>query len=153
MMMKTLTPTSTWVVAADASVCRIFDFYRQPEHFFLIKEISHPENKLKSKDLTAGRPGNRLSSKTGRSSAYEHTGGQKGVNIDNFSREIAKTLEEGRVSGAYHKLIIVLAPKMNGLVSQHMNKQIKNHVSYKIAKDLTHLEQYELFNYLCRYIG
>lgn len=152
-MMKTLTPTSTWVVAADASVCRIFDFYRQPEHFFLIKEISHPENKLKSKDLTADKSGNRLSGKAGRSSAYEHSASQKGVNIDNFSREIAHTLDEGRVSGAYHKLIVVLAPKMNGLVSHHMNKQVKNRVSYNIAKDLTHLEEYELFNYLCKYIG
>lgn len=152
-MMRTLTPTSTWVVAADAYVCRIYDFYRQPEHFFLVKEIIHPENKLKSKDLTADKSGSRPSGKAGRSSAYEHTSGPKGVGIDNFSREIAQALEKGRVSGAYRQLIIALAPKMNGLVNQHMNKQVKGLVSHNISKDLTHMEYYQLFNYLCKYIG
>lgn len=152
-MMRTLTPTSTWVVAADAYVCRIYDFYRQPEHFFLVKEITHPENKLKSKDLTADRSGSRPSGKAGRSSAYEQISNPKGVHIDNFSREIAKALDDGRISGAYRELIIALAPKMNGMVGHHMNKRVKDLVSHNISKDLTHMEYYELFDYLCKYIG
>lgn len=135
-----------WVVSSDTNTCRIYQ-YNKPFQLTLIKELKHPENKLKTSDLISDRPGHYQTSGPTRG-VYTQSTDPKDVMIDNFSREIAKELDHGRNDHAYKNLIIIASPHMNGLLFQHFNKHVKESVINRIHKDLLHLSEQELLDFL-----
>ena len=48
----------TWVVVADSSNCRIYEFSKSPRHLHLVKEILHPDILLKDSDYMSDKQGN-----------------------------------------------------------------------------------------------
>lgn len=138
---------STWVVLADTNSCRIYDYRRRPEHLLLVKEITHPENKLRDVDLISDKPGRYVAGDLAHG-AYSQASDPKEIHIDNFSREIAKALDHGRATNAYRELIVISAPHMNGLLFQHVNKHVKDLVAHVIEKDVVYLKDRELLDFL-----
>ncbi len=137
-----------WVISANSVACRIFHYEKTPPKLTLLKEIDHPENRLKKEDfLTSDKPGHYKSSASNRG-AYSPKTDPKEVEIDNFARQIAKELNLGRNKNAYDKLIIVTDPRMNGLIFQHLDKHIKPFVSNNIHKDLQNFSEHEILNFL-----
>lgn len=145
--MMVINTRSIWVVLADTNTCRIYNYRRRPEHLSLVKEILHPENKLKDKDLTSDKPGHYVAGDLGHG-AYSQPSDPKEIRIDNFSREIAKALDHGRATNAYDELIVITAPHMNGLLFQHANKHVKDLVAHVIEKDVVYLKDKELLDFL-----
>lgn len=135
-----------WVIMSDATTCKIYEF-NQPDHLSLIKEIYHPENKLRDIELTADKPGHYKTS-GGARGAYTQSSDPKAIKVDEFSREIAKELDHGRNNHAYKKLIIISPPHTSGLLFQHLNKHVKDLVINNIHKDLLHLSDHELLSFL-----
>ncbi len=137
----------TWVVTTDSNTCRIYHYQKKPAEIKLIKEIKHPENKLKNVDLVSDGPGHYEASTSGRGTYSPHMD-EKQVLIDNFSREIAKELDHGRNSQKYDNLIIIASPHMSGLLNQHLNKNVKDLISHNIHKDTLHLSDHELLEFI-----
>ena len=137
-----------WVVTANTNMCRIYQFDRRSEEIALLKEINHPENKLKKGDyLTSDRPGHYQTDSSARG-AYSPHSDPKEVVIDVFSREIAIELNKGRNSHAYKNLIIITPPHMNGLLSKHLDTHVKYLIESEIQKDVMSLSQHELLIFL-----
>src|SRR3990167_4432809 len=137
-----------WVVMANTNFCRIYSYDKNHATLSLINEINHPEFRLKTSDtLTTERPWHYHAGESARV-AYSPHMDAKEVVIDNFAREIAVKLDEGRKNNAYEKLIIITPPQMNGLLSQHLNKHIKQMVINTIQKDVPHLNEPELIEFL-----
>lgn len=135
------------VVNTNSNTCRIYYYDKNPAQLTLLKEISHPENKLKISDITTDRPGHYIAGQSARG-AYSPPMDAKEVEIDNFSREIARELNKNRNKNDFDELIVIAAPHMNGLLFQHINKEVKNLVINKIEKDLLHLSDHELLDFL-----
>ncbi len=146
----TLNQSSTWVVTTDTNTCRIYHYKKKPRELTLLKEIQHPENKLRDIDLTSGKPGHYKSSGSAHG-AYSQPSDPKEIKITDFSREIAKELDHGRNMHAYEKLIVIAPPHMNGLLFQHINKHVKNLITHCIEKDLLHLDDHKLLDFLHEY--
>lgn len=137
-----------WVVAANSIACRIYNYNKNPGKLTLVKEIFHPENRLKKEEfLTSDKPGHYKSSSSNRG-AYSPRTDPKEVEVDNFARQIAKEIDSGRTSGAYEKLIVMTTPHMDGLIFRHVDKHVKNMVSNNIQKDPQNFSEHELLNYL-----
>lgn len=137
-----------WVVAANAVACRIFQYNKHPEKLTMIKEIDHPENRLKKEEfLTSDKPGHYKSSTT-HHGAYSPRTDPKDVEIDSFARQIAKELDHGRKTDAFKKLIIITTPHMDGLISQHLNKHVKEAIRNNIQKDPQHINENEILKLL-----
>jgi protein required for attachment to host cells len=137
-----------WVIAANAVTCRIFEYNKHPEKLTILKEIEHPENRLKKEDyLTSDKPGHYKSSASNRG-AYSPRTDPKEVEIDNFARQIAKELDHGRKTEAYKELIIITTPHMDGLICQHIDKHVKNTIRNNIQKDPQHVRDHELLSFL-----
>lgn len=137
-----------WVVNANSNICRIYDYQKSPAKLTLIKEINHPENKLKKSEfLTADKPGHYQTSNAGHGTYSQQTDPKEHA-IENFSREIAKELDHGRTSNIYNKLIIISPPHMEGLLKKHFDKHVKNLITHNIQKDLLHLPDHELLQYV-----
>lgn len=135
------------VINTNTNTCRIYHYLKHPAQLSLIKEINHPENKLKNSDLTSDRQGHYKAGKSARG-AYSPHREEKDIEIDNFSREIAKELNQERVKNEYDELIVIALPHMNGLLFQHINKHVKDLVINTIEKDLVHLSEKDLLNFL-----
>lgn len=138
----------TWVINTNTNSCQIYYYQKNPPTLTLLKELSHPENKLKaSESLTSDKPG-RYQTDSAAHGTYTPHSDPKSVQIDNFSREIANELNLGRNTRAYEKLIIITPPHMNGLLFQHLNKHVKELVVNTIQKDLHHLSSHDLLMFL-----
>lgn len=135
------------VVNANSNDCRIYHYDKNPCRLILLKELSHPDSKLKNGELTADREGRYKSNQSGRG-AYSPRTEAKEVEIINFSREIAEDLNQRRNSNGFAKLILIAAPHMYGLISQHLNKHVTPLITKHIEKDLMYMKEHELLDYL-----
>ncbi len=125
---------------------------KKPSKLILIKELSHPENKLKKSDyFTTDKPGH-FSTNGSAHGSYSQRSDPKEVGVDNFAREIAKELDHGRMNRAYEKLILITPPHVNGLLNQHMNDNVRSLISHNIHKELLHLTDLELMEFLREHV-
>ena len=137
-----------WVVNTNSNTCHIYNYQKSPEQLSLLKEINHPENKLKTGDyFTSDKPGHYQTSSTTHGAFAPHTDPKEAA-IDAFSREIAKELNHGRKINSYNKLILISAPHMNGLVHHHLDKHVKDILTHNIEKDFLNLTDQELIVFL-----
>ncbi|KTD06575.1 hypothetical protein Lgra_3352 [Legionella gratiana] len=141
----------TWIITADTTTCRIYESKAKPEDFTLVKEIIHPQSKLKDIDLTSGKAGRYNTSSTTQGT-YTPQSDPKEVEIDNFARTIADELDNGRKSHAYEKLIVVAPPHMNGLLFHHTNKHVNNLVIHNLKNDVMHFSEQELSDFLHKHM-
>jgi protein required for attachment to host cells len=138
----------TWVITANSSTCHIYNYDKSSSQLTLLKEILHPESRVKKSDeLTSDKPGHFKTNGSAHGSYCQRTD-PKEVEFENFSREIAKELDQGRNSNLYKQLIIITPPHMNGLLNQHMNKHVKDLIVNNIQKDAHHLKDHELLQFL-----
>lgn len=135
-----------WVVNCNTSICRIYA-YNKSNQITLLKEINHPENKLKNIDLVSDRPGHYQAGTMARG-AYSPDTDPKQVKIIDFLKEVAKELDHGRNTNAYDNLIIIAAPQTSGLLTQQLNKHVNNLISNHIHKDMIHLNERELLQFV-----
>jgi len=138
-----------WIVAANSNMCRIYHFDKHPKKITLLKEISHPENRLKTSDITSDKPGKYKNDGSAGGAYSSHTD-PKAVEIDNFSREIAQALNHGRNSNAYKNIILVTPSHMDGLISKHLDKHVKELVTDKIQKDIMQLSEHDLLDFVIK---
>ena len=136
------------VVTANSNDCRIYHYDRHPAKLPLLSEISHPENKLNTGDLTADRAGHYQAGATSGRGAYSPRMDAKEIEVENFSREIANVLNKERNGNEYKKLILIAPSHMSGLLNQHLDKHVKELIVNQIQKDLQHLKAHELLEYL-----
>ena len=136
------------VLNTNTNFCKIYHYQKNhPAKLSLLKTIDHPENKLKNSEIGTDRPGHYHSSNTARGAFTPHAN-PKEVEIDNFSREIMNVLNKEREKQSYQELIIIAPPHMDGMLFQHINKNVKNLVINNIKKDIVHLTDAELLHYL-----
>ena len=133
----------TWLVVFDSTICRIYDYSKND--LALVKQIEHAENKLKDIDITSDKPGRYQSSDA--HGAYSQESDPKEIQIERFSKEIAKILEHGNAVNDYEKLILLSSPHMHGLLLKDINKQVEKLIIRVIPKDLVHFSEADLLNY------
>lgn len=138
----------TWIVTANSNLCRIYHLNKHIAETALVKEINHAENKLKkSVFLTTDRAGHYQADSTSGGSYSPHTD-PKTVEIDNFAREIAHTLNQARNQNAYQNLILIASAHMSGLLHQHLDKHVVVLIRNEIQKDVMPLSHPEFLKFL-----
>jgi protein required for attachment to host cells len=138
---------AAWVVITNSNICKIFEYKKKGAELKLINEINHPENKLKDTELTSDKPG-RYKASNAAGGAYTQPSDPKEIKIDSFTRDIAKELDHGRNANAYNNLIIIALPHVSGLLTQHLNKHVKELVTHTIEKDVINLSNQDLLKFL-----
>ncbi|WP_392537803.1 host attachment protein [Legionella sp. 227] len=138
---------TTWVLAADTNTCRIYKSTTKPYDLTLIKELQHPQSKLRDIELTSGKPG-RYNTGTTTHGTYTQQSDPKEIEIDNFARTIAEELDNSRNAHDYDNLIVIAAPHMNGLLFHHINKHVTHLVTHNLKNDVIHFTEKELSDFL-----
>ena len=140
------THSNTWIVISDTNDCRIYS-YTQDKQILLLKEIRHPDNKLRDIELTSDKPGHYKAGINARG-AFSQRSDPKEILIDDFAREIARELDHGRTTNAYSKILLFALPHMHGLIAQHINKHVQSMIARTIEKDVMYLTPAELLDLL-----
>jgi protein required for attachment to host cells len=135
------------VINTNSNTCHIYHYDKHPAQLTLVKEINHPENKLKNSDMDSDRSGHYQGGQSSRGAYSPHTE-TKDIHIDNFAREIAKEMNQERIKKDYDELIIIAPPRMCGLLFQHIDKHVKDLIINKIEKDILYLSDNELLDFL-----
>lgn len=134
------------VVSANNNQCRIYRYQKKANELILEKEISHPEAKLHNRDIVSDKPGH-YKAGSGRGS-YSPSTEPKEVEIEFFSREIARELNQQRNNHEYERLILIASKEMTGLLNLHCDKHVIAKISQSFNKDLLHLKDHELLHFL-----
>lgn len=125
-----------WVVVASQSHARLFEAPKRAGSLTEIETLTYPEARLKGQEIESDAPGRAFDSKgTGRHSVgnpheLRHRGAEK------FAREIAHTLERGRVEGRYEKLYIVAEPHMVGSLREALKPPTRATIAGETGKNL-----------------
>lgn len=140
----------TWVIVADASSCRIYEYHRKPEEISLLKELMHPENQLKDIDLGHDRLGRYRGNGGGNGTFIPHSDLKKNK-IRQFSMEIRDWLETARKRNLFKRLVVISPPHMKGLFRQFFSKHLNRMLDLNIDKDIAHMDQHQLLNVIHHY--
>src|SRR5271154_5112762 len=105
----------TWLVTANTNNCRIFNYEKKLKKLTLIKELNHPESRLKGIDLTSDKPGHYRSDGSAHGAYSPHEEAKENEVIF-FSHQIVKELDAARKTNQFKELILAVPPHMNGLI-------------------------------------
>ena len=134
------------VVSTDSFNCRFYEYHKHTGKLIFLKEFNHPQDNMKTSELTADKLGNYQGHHSG-GSAYSPHMEMKEVHVQAFLRKLA---DELNTEIALHdvKLIVVASSQVSGVLFKYLNKQVKAAIINHLQKDLLHLSEHELTAYL-----
>lgn len=142
---------NSWVLVANGSQARLFNLDGPKKSITLIKEFAHPESRMKTDQLSSDRSGNFGGANIGSGSFNEPTD-PKSYEMERFAMELVKSLDEGRASNKFDRVVLVASPHFLGLLKQNMNDQLSKAVSHTIQKDYTAVNDRDMLDQLKTYI-
>lgn len=126
----------TWILVANASLARLYENLGPNKGLKLVKELIHPESRLKNSDLVTDRPGSMSAAGSGRGIKQPQTL-PKEHEAKVFAHEIAQQLYAGRTHNAYERAIIFAPPNFMGMLNAAIDTPTANLVSNRFEKDYT----------------
>lgn len=141
----------TWIMVANASQAKLFANHGPNKGLQLIKELDHPESREKTANLVSDRPGSHPGPGSGFGS-FSQASDPKHLQAERFAQELSRELEDGRVSNAYERLILVASAQFMGMLNNRLSNHVRNKVSESIEKDYTRLPVKELAGHLENYV-
>lgn len=138
----------TWIVIANSNRGLIYAAdAKNPSNFFsIVRALKHPASKQRNQDLVSDKSGHYQAAFSVRRGSYSSPTEPHEYEIEQFAREIAKTLEDGRVLNQYQKLILIMAPHFYGILIKHLNDPVKVLIQQVIQKNLIEADINELQN-------
>jgi len=128
----------TWVVVADNSCARIFARDHQQKMLREIADLTRPAGRMSpAKRHNTERPGRSHDSRGENRHAMEPQTSLQEKELNLFVKHIIEFLDSHNKE--FNDLIIVCAPKLLGLLRQHMDKSLTAKVTGEIRKDIAHL--------------
>lgn len=137
-----------WLININTNQCRIYDYQKNPPKITLIKELSNSAARLKAgDDITTERPGHYKTRGTA-GGAYSPRTDPKENEVIHFARDVAKELDHARNNNLYKEIILIAPPHVLGLLNLHTDKHVKDLIVSHIQKDLLHLKDHELLDFI-----
>lgn len=126
---------STWVVVADSARARIFERGARWQALDERHAMAHPESRLHAGDLRTGGRGEQRESmnRSAHSSDPATTPNEK--QAEDFARDIAHALHDGRTRGEFEKLVLVAPPSFLGRLRQKLDNPTARCVAQEVDKN------------------
>lgn len=135
-----------WVLVAHESGARLFEARGPGKGLELIREVLHPEGRVRDRDIDTDRPGRsfpRGGTADNRSAMSREEGAHDRV-VSDFARELAHLMREGRIGGRFQRLVLVAPPRLLGLLRSSLDTNTAQCVVGSLDKDLAFADAGEL---------
>ena len=126
----------TWIIVADNTHARIFTAATPSSALVEIEGVGHSEGRLHDREITSDLPG-RIKSADGSGHALEQATDPKHHEFDKFAHSVAQVLEDALNDHQYVHLLIIAEPSFLGLLRHCLSDQVKKHVTFELAKNIT----------------
>lgn len=126
----------TWILVANASLARLYEHPGPNKGLRLVKELTHPESRLKNADLVTDRPGSMASAGNGQGAKQPQTL-PKDHEARVFAQELAHQLYDGRTRNAFGRAIVFAPPGFMGLLNGVIDHPTAQLISDRFEKDYT----------------
>jgi protein required for attachment to host cells len=128
--------SNVWVVVASSTRCRIFTQQQHNGPLELLDELSHPEGRLRGRDLNSDRAGRSFDSEgEGRHAMGQPVDPIEQENI-RFAKTVATLLEDARRKTQFDRLALVVEPTFLGHLRQGLSSSTRQLVSTELQKNL-----------------
>jgi len=159
---------TTWVIAADSNRARIFEMSPGGDKLREIEDMFNPEGRQSVGEQVSDAEGSfaqggpvRGGGSTGPGIAGGAMGGSRGQgstgepqetwrehDVNMFSKQLVRYLDQARNEHRFDKLRVIAAPRFLGLIRQNMNKEVQKMVEEEIPKEITGLDTRNVEQYL-----
>jgi protein required for attachment to host cells len=134
-----------WIVAADGSRARIFEWLESDRSVHEIEDLANPSGHAHKRDLAPDSDG-RFYGKGERQQG--HTVPSRGDVHDHelelFSRAVGDFLERACSEHRYDSLCLIASPKFLGMLRKNLGNETQKHIEEEMAKDVTRFDAEEI---------
>ena len=127
-----------WILVAHRSGARIFESLGVGQALELRQDIAHPEGKLRDQDIGSDKPGRGIDSHGSRTSFQQEQGPSAHIS-EQFAKQLAELLNDGRVKQRYQRLVLVAEPHLLGLLRAALSRETAALITASVTKDLGHV--------------
>lgn len=146
--------TTTWVLVANHSNAHLFETEGPGKGLKYLRNIPHPEGRLKSGDINADKPGRSLDSmKTGGRHAMGKEHDPKDQGALRYAKQLAQVMSEGRTHNHYAQAVLVAEPRLLGQLRAALDPHTAALVTASYDKDLAGLDKQALTQPLQELLG
>ena len=136
-----------WIVVADSATARIFSTTEAISHAVQVETLHNDKARMRKSELTSDKPGAGHGPGVGFSlqeaDPKEHA-------AEEFARSISKSLNSGRVKGAFEDLVLVAPAHFLGMINHSLDKHTARVVSRTHPVDLAHESKVPLLQHITR---
>lgn len=126
----------TWILVANASLAKLYENLGPNKGLRLVKELIHPESRLKNSDLVTDRPGSMASVGNGQGSRPPQTW-PKEHEAKVFAQQLAQELYQGRTQNAFGRAIVFAPPAFMGMLNSVLDQPTAQMITDRFEKDYT----------------
>lgn len=126
----------TWILVANASLARLYANLGPKQGLQLVKEIAHPESRMKNADLSSDRAGQMQAGGSGHGAREQQTPPKLNA-ARSFAQMLAKELYLGRSRNLFARAILVAPPAFMGMLNATLDGPTSQMVTDRLEKDYT----------------
>ncbi|HOB46104.1 MAG TPA: host attachment protein [Zoogloea sp.] len=126
----------TWILVANASLARLYANFGPKQGLKLVKELVHPESRMKNSELSSDRAGQIQSNGSGHGAREQQTSPKLNA-AKNFAQMLAKELYIGRSRNEFARAILVAPPSFMGMLNATLDAPTAQMVTNRLEKDYT----------------
>ena len=134
----------TWIVVAERSKARIFQYQGVGKDFLALESLEHPAGRLKNSEIDSDAPGKSFSSFGKGSHDMNREHGASEQEDQRFAIEIARYLDQNRQNKKIERLFIAADAGFLGMINNALNKETAALVSQTLSKDLGKVPDHEI---------
>lgn len=139
---------STWILVAHRGGGRLYSRDGTNDDLVPISRIDHAAGRLRAGDLSSDRVGRSKESmnqtRHGVGEDQDPTEHEASV----FAKQLAATLETGRIEHRFDRLVLVAEPRFLGLLKAELSRPTALLITETIDKDFAHLTDREIGTHL-----
>ena len=125
-----------WILVSDSSHARIFTADAPSAAMVEVEDLTHPEARLHTRDITSDLPGKQHDAgPSGHHAVEPKTDAHKQASVE-FAREVAGHLRENLMGNKFAHLVIVSEPSFLGALRNELDAEVKKVVTLEVGKSL-----------------
>lgn len=125
-----------WILVSDSSRARIFSSDTASSPIVEIEDLTHPESRLHTREITSDLPGKHHNGGPSGHHAVEPKSDAHKFAREEFAREIAGYLHDNLNKNCYEKLVLACEPTFLGELRHELDAQVKKRVTLEVTKNL-----------------
>jgi protein required for attachment to host cells len=140
--------TNYYIVVAESTRARIFDYEKGSQRFEEICDLVHPQGRLEEQESNSDKPGRQMRGDAKAHHCIAGSNSNREIESGVFAKEICSKLETDRCHNKFDKLILIAPPHFLGELRDKMTPYCSSRVSSSIGKNLLHCSKEEILSHL-----